>query len=314
MSIEARFRAAERRLLATNGVDASERVLRLAHPATNVRVQESGTGDPIVFLNGISAPGAGFAPLLPHVAGRHVLVDLPGHALSDPFDWDGDSLRRVAVSVVTGVLDGLGLDRVPIVANSLGGMIALWTSLDAPERVSRLVLVGEPAVALPGARGSAMMGMLTSPAFGRAFQWSMNLPSPRFLVRQMMRGAIGADAAGKASDDLIDVHALALRLPGRARSFRSLLRRVLDGRTPRPENVLTDAELRRITEPTLFVWGDGDVFLGPDAGRVSVDAMPGARLEVVPGGHDPWIDDPVRVGALVAAFLDAAPRSPSTSV
>ena len=44
------------------------------------------------------------------------------------------------------------------------------------------------------------------------------------------------------SDDLVDMHLLSLRLPGQAASFRSLQRRLLHGRTPRPAHILADAE------------------------------------------------------------------------
>ena len=102
---------------------------------------------------------------------------------------------------------------------------------------------------------------------------------------------------------MIDLHALPMRLPGQAASFRSLLQRLLDGRTPRPENVLTDAELRSFIVPLLFVWPDDDVFLGPAVGKPSVDKIPSARFETMPGGHFPWYDHPDRCAALVTGGL-----------
>lgn len=306
-AVEQRYRAVERRLFTAHRIGGREHIIHLRRLGTRVRVHESGTGEPVLFLNGISAPGAGFAPLLPHVAGRQVVVDLPGHGLSDPYAWHRGSLRAQAVDAVTGVLDALRIERAALVANSLGGMIALWTALDSRDRVRALALLGEPAVALPGARGSVAMGLLTAPVAGRIFQWTMTLPAPRPAVRATMASAIGRPAARAASSDLLDLHALALRLPGRAHSFRVLLGRVLDGRSPRPELVLSDEELRRLALPVLFVWGDADGFLSPADGRASVERMPNARMEVVRGGHSPWLDDPAAVGAMIARFLDDAP-------
>ena len=105
------------------------------------------------------------------------------------------------------------------------------------------------------------------------------------------------------SDDIVDLHVLSLRLPGQAASFRSLQRRLLHGRTPRPEHVLTDAELRSFTVPLLFVWPDDDRFLAPAVGKPSVDKIPGARFVTMPGGHFPWYDDPDQCAALVAEGL-----------
>ena len=71
----------------------------------------------------------------------------------------------------------------------------------------------------------------------------------------------------------------------------------------RTENHFTDDETRRIKPPVLFIWGDRDVYGGPQIGRRAVELMPAARLEVIPGGHAPFLDDPERCGALITAFL-----------
>jgi pimeloyl-ACP methyl ester carboxylesterase len=302
-----RFRGVEIRVRDAYGIVARERWVDVAEPQVRVRVQEVGDGPAVIFVNGISAPGMGFAPLLPHLPGyRHLLLDLPGHGLAPPYLWRGRSLREQAVAILVGVLDGLDLQQATFVANSLGGMFTLWTALDAPARVSNAVIIGEPAVALPGARGNLSMALVTAPALGRFVQWGMRLPAPRFVTRAVMAGALGRPATKLISDDLLDLHTLSLQMPGQARSFRSLLRRNLKGRTARPENVLTADELARFTMPLLFVWGDQDVFLSPERGRVSVDAIPTARLETVPGGHDPWLDDPERCAALISTALATA--------
>ena len=61
---------------------------------------------------------------------------------------------------------------------------------------------------------------------------------------------------------------------------------------PRPENFLREDELRRIEAPVVFIWGDHDVYGGPEIGRRAVGLMPNARLETIPGVHAPFLDDP----------------------
>jgi pimeloyl-ACP methyl ester carboxylesterase len=304
MGVEARFRAAEQRVGPANGLDVRERWVDIASPPVRVRLLESGAGDPVLFINGISAPGIGMAPLAGRLSGRrHLLIDLPGHGLSPPYLWQGAPIREQAVNVIAGALDGLGIDQVTLVGNSLGGLFSLWFALDRPLRVARAVIVGQPAVAIPGSHGNLTMGMLTAPVLGRVATWMSRLPLPRLVSRLGLREAAGAHAARQVSDDIVDLHVLPMRLPGQAASFRSLLQRLLTGRTPRPENVLTDAELRSFTVPLLFVWPDDDVFLGPAAGKPSVDKIPGARFVTMPGGHFPWYDDPDQCASLVAEGL-----------
>jgi pimeloyl-ACP methyl ester carboxylesterase len=302
--IESRLRAAEGRVAAANGLHVKERWVHIASPPVRVRVLEAGSGDPVMFVNGISAPGIGMAPLAGRLPGRrHLLIDLPGHGLSPPYSWQGAPLREQAVNVIAGVLDGLGIDQVTLVGNSLGGLFSLWFALDQPSRVARAVIVGQPAVAIQGSRGDLIMGMLTAPVLGQVATWMSRLPVPRSSARMSLRGVAGAHAASQVSDDIVDLHILSLRLPGQATSFRSLLRRLLVGRTPRPENVLTDAELRSFTVPLLFVWPDADRFLAPAVGKPYVDKIPTARFVTMPGGHFPWFDDPDRCAALVAEGL-----------
>jgi len=304
VGIEARLRATEQRVAVANGLDVQERWVDIVTPSVRVRVLESGAGDPVLFLNGISAPGIGMAPLAGRLPGRrHLLIDLPGHGLSPPYLWQGAPVREQAVNIVAGTLDGLGIDKVTLVGNSLGGMFSLWFALDRPSRVARAVIVGQPAVAIAGSRGDLIMGMLTTPVLGRVATWMAPLPQPRWAYRLSLREAAGAHAARLVSDDQVDLHALPLRLPGQAASFRSLQRRLLRGRTARPEHNLTDAELRSFTVPLLFVWPDNDRFLAPAVGKPSVDKIPSARFVTMPGGHFPWYDDPDQCAALVAEGL-----------
>jgi pimeloyl-ACP methyl ester carboxylesterase len=302
VGIETRFRATEGRVAAANGLDVRERWIDVASPAVRVRVLESGTGDPVLFINGISAPGIGMAPLAGRLPGHRVLlVDLPGHGLSPPYPWQGAPVREQAVNIIAGVLDGLGIDRVTLVGSALGGLFSLWFALDRPERVARVVLVGQPAGAIAGVRGDFAMGMLTAPVLGRAAISLFRLPMPRFVVRMGLKSTVRADTA--LSDDIVDMHLLSMHVPGQAASYRSLLRRLLVGRTPRPELMLTDAELASFTVPLLFVWGEDDQFLAPAAGKPSVDKIPTARFATTPGGLFAWYDDPDRCAALVADGL-----------
>ncbi|MFD5180270.1 alpha/beta fold hydrolase [Nocardia sp. NPDC058379] len=300
-ALAARLRATEHRVAATYGLRITERTFALRDRGPTVRTVEiPGSGPPILWVNGLAAPALAFAPLLARFPDRHhLLIDLPGHHLAPAYDWSDRPVREVAAAVLTGVLDEFGLARAQLVGCSLGGLFALWTALDAPGRCTRLVLLGAPATALPGTRATPAMASTAAAVRGRVDEWSMRLPSPRFVARAALATALGPETARAMSDDLLDLHRLPLRLPGKAASYRALLRRLIQGRVPRPDAVLTDAELARIDVPALFVWGARDVFCPPDRARRSVAMIPGAHLAVVPGGHNPWLDDPPGCAELI---------------
>src|SRR5207302_5246485 len=101
---------------------------------------------------------------------------LPGHRRSPPYGWRGAPVREQAVRILAELVDGLGIDQVTLVGNSLGGLFSLWLALDQPSRVARAVMVGQPAVAFAGARGDVIMGMVSAPVLGRLATWGMRLP------------------------------------------------------------------------------------------------------------------------------------------
>jgi len=67
----------------------------------------------------------------------------------------------------------------------------------------------------------------------------------------------------------------------------------------RPENVFDDDELRAISAPVQLIWGDRDVYGGPEVGQRAAALLPDARLEVIEGGHAPFLDDAERCADLV---------------
>lgn len=112
---------------------------------------EAGVGNDqtVVLLHG-GGPGAAswtnfsrnIAVLARHF---HVLaVDQPGYGHSDKRAEHGQ-FNRYAAMALKGLFDQLGLGRVPLVGNSLGGGTAVRFALDYPARAGRLVLMARGA-------------------------------------------------------------------------------------------------------------------------------------------------------------------------
>jgi pimeloyl-ACP methyl ester carboxylesterase len=304
--VRERLLRAERRLFDHYGLSVETRELLLDDPPVRVRVLESGAGRPLVVIHGSGMSGATWAPLMAHLAGRRVVaVDLPGFGLSDPFDYSGRTLRRHAVAQLGSLLDALGLVRADLVGTSLGAMWALCFALEAPERVSRLVAIGVPAVALEGMHPDPGFALLSRPVLGAlAVRLS---PPPAPLMRRSMTGVLGRRAVELTPDEWFEVARLDMRTPAWRRAMRShMLLAVRSGR-PVPENFLTPDELGRLKTPVLFIWGQDDVYGPPAIGLRAAEQMPCARLEVVSGNHAPFLDHPAECARMIEAFTAVAP-------
>ncbi|HEX2104173.1 MAG TPA: alpha/beta hydrolase [Solirubrobacteraceae bacterium] len=298
------FEDAERRLFACWGLAYRSRSLALRDPPVSIAVRESGAGDPIVFIHGSGMSGATWAPVIAHLPERRsIAIDLPGFGLSDPHSYSGRPLRAHAVAQLTSVLDALGMDRAPLVGTSLGAMWALCLAVDEPARVSAVVSIGMPAVALAGLRADPFFTVLTIPVVGRIASRVLPQPGSVKATRIGMKGVMGQAAQDRTPDEFFEVVSAGMRMPGWREAMWTHLNLALRFGRGRPENVLADEELGSIAAPVLFIWGRDDAYGGPEIGHRAAALIPGARVEVMPGSHAPFLDDPQRCAALIRQTL-----------
>lgn len=114
-------------------------------------------GPPLVLVHGLGVSGRYLVPVAEELARsrRVFLPDLPGFGRSAPPRdvLDVPGLRRALVAW----LDSAGIERTPLLANSLGCQLVVDLAVAAPERVEALVLVG-PTVD-PAARSLARQAL-----------------------------------------------------------------------------------------------------------------------------------------------------------
>lgn len=84
-----------------------------------------GQGEPLLLLHGIGGEKGIWAPVLDALSRERevIAVDLPGFGESRRLD--GVQTPAALAAAVAGFLDGLGLERVHVAGNSLGGALAL---------------------------------------------------------------------------------------------------------------------------------------------------------------------------------------------
>ncbi len=138
MSYQPQTEAATSRFL---NVDEGGRTLR-------IHINDCGDGkETVVMLHG-SGPGAtGWANFSRNIdplveAGyRVLLLDCPGWGKSDAIVNSG-SRSDLNARILKSVVDQLGIDKVHLLGNSMGGHSAVAFTLSWPERVAKLVLMG----------------------------------------------------------------------------------------------------------------------------------------------------------------------------
>lgn len=252
------------------------------------------TRETVVMLHG-SGPGAsGWANFNRNIeplvgAGyRVVLLDCPGWSKSDSIVSRG-SRSDLNARILKGLADHLGLDRVHILGNSMGGHSAVAFALSHPERVGKLVLMGggtggaSPFVPMPTEGIKLLNGLYREPTIDN-LKKMMNVfvHDPSDLTEALFQTRL--DNMLSRRDHLDNFVASLAANPRQFPDFG-----------PR---------LGEIQAHTLVVWGRNDRFVPMDTGLRLIAGIPNAELHVFNNcGHWAQWEHADRFNRLVLDFL-----------
>lgn len=251
-----------------------------------------GAGEPVLLLHGFPASSYLWSNVVRCMPDgyRLIVLDQLGYGRSDRPDGAALSVSAHAQRALD-VLDVLQVPRACIVGHGLGGAVAQWMAVHAPERVTRLALVSS-------------VGLSAWPAWRtRVAQFAR--PVARLLPASLVAGQAYAALLRGFDDRDEGRHALDQFL----RPFAQPL-----GRDPllahlaalRPDETAT-LDLGAIRAPTAIVHGARDPFVPVSMARALQRAIPAASLDVLSEGrHYLPLDAPDRVAAAVGALLTRA--------
>lgn len=239
---------------------------------------ELGAGLPLVMLHG-GGPGASswsnFGSTLPGFAAgfRTLLVDQPGFGASDKPPVVGNYYRFAADAVVA-LLDGLGLEKVHLLGNSLGGGTAMRLALTYPDRVGRLVLMGPGGLSLNLFHADPTQGVQRLMDFAAK-------PS-----REALRAFISTMVVnqGLVTDELVEERFADATAPGAQEAMASMGMSFWNAETA--EDGMLWREAHRLRQHTLLTWGREDRVNPLDGAFAALKLIRKAQLHVFPNcGH-----------------------------
>jgi pimeloyl-ACP methyl ester carboxylesterase/uncharacterized protein YndB with AHSA1/START domain len=282
---------------------------RIPWSGGETQVIEAGVGEPLLIVHGGMGNAADWAPLIGRLARnrRVVAVDRPGHGLASFFDYRGVDLWHHAAGFLTEILDALGLSRVDVAGNSMGGLFGIALAEAHPERVRTLTLVGAPAGAQR--RLPAKIGLMAWPILGRLVIAMVRRSTPA-STRSFWDRLIVAHAERLSDESLVFTALAALR---NADGWRSIVSANASARGILPRNLIAD-HLARVEAPVAWVVGERDAFTSPGANRALAahTRVPGPFVVIPDAGHLPWFDEPdvVAEAILVAVTTGATTPAP----
>jgi pimeloyl-ACP methyl ester carboxylesterase len=229
----------------------------------------------VVLLHGIGGPSWGdLAPgafdwPMPGFGGTAPLPEMTFPALS---------------LVLRDALDARGIGRATLVGHSMGGMIAQDFVATFPDRVAKLVLYGTTPIF--GGRDPSFAKAFLKARLGPLEGRGMTEAAPDMLAGVFAEGA-DPEAVRKAAAAMAAIPEAVYR-----ETLRCLT--TFDRR----------ADLARIAVPTLLIAGELDQAAPAKTMRRMAEAIPGARIVVVPGaGHMVHLERPDAFRAALMPFL-----------
>jgi pimeloyl-ACP methyl ester carboxylesterase len=231
----------------------------------------------VLYLHGVPSDGGDWLPFLERTGG--FAPDLPGFGRSDKpphFDYSIDGYARW----LDAYLDAVAAERVSLVVHDWGS-VGLAFAQAAPERIERLVVINAVPF-LPGYRWHRVARIWRTPlagelAMGFTFKWSLR------------RGGLPEALLDRVYEHFDH---------GTQRAILKLYRSA-----PPATLEAAGARLGDVTAPALVVWGEPDEYLPTEFAHAYAERLGGdARVELVGGGHWPWLERPDVVDT-VAAFL-----------
>jgi pimeloyl-ACP methyl ester carboxylesterase len=260
----------------------------------------SGEREPIVFVHGLGGQWQNWLENLPRAAQdrRVIALDLPGFGLS-PMPRERITIPGFG-QTVDALCELLGLARVDVVGNSMGGYIGAEVAIQFPDRVDQLILVSAAGIT------SADIAHRPILTFGRVAAAVATYGAARhrdIAARPKSRHVALALVARHPSllkpDLAYEGFFKGTGKPGFDAALRASLEYDFRDRLP------------GIRQPTLIVWGENDSIIPVKDAHEFERLIPDSRKVVMQDtGHIAMAERPATFNNLMMEFL--AERGPAS--
>jgi pimeloyl-ACP methyl ester carboxylesterase len=266
-------------------------------PAGRLAYHERGSGPPIVFVHGVFANAALWSRVVPLLADRFrcIVPDWPLGSHSDPLEAGADVSPPAVAAMIGELIDGLELQGPTLVGNDTGGALCQMYVVDAPDRVSRLVLTNCDAYdKFPPQPFTYLVWVPHVPGAVLLLATSMR---PRFMRRlPIAYGWLAKRMPREVEDAFVEP---VMTSKGVRRDIGKFLKAA-----SKKQLMAAAKRLPGLDVPVLLAWGEDDRAFKISFGERMAADLPDARLVRIPDSYTfVALDQPERLAELIAEFV-----------
>lgn len=255
----------------------------------NLYYEIQGNGEPFILIQGLSGNTSSWYAQVPNFKKYFKTITFDNRDIGRSSKAEYPYSISDMADDTAGLMDKLGIKKAHILGISMGGMIAQELCLRHPDKVDRLLL-------------SCTMAQMKSFSVSFVHPWN-------FIVHN--------DPDGKALISYVITMVMTHKFQQNAEAIAALIKRKLSNPYPqnpnafsRQANALSShnalSRLNNITNSTLIIVGDQDILTPSWSAKEVAAAIPGAKLEIIPGGgHCLFWEIPDRFNRTVIDFLKA---------
>ena len=211
-------------------------------------------------------------------------------------DYNLVDIRQFAVDTLDTVFEKFNLENVDLVAHSIGAHWSVLLAMERPNRIRKLVLLGNPGNIM-GGRPPLIIRLMGK------------LPLSKLMIKRLTQ-----NDKSKALNVLTKIghsKSLLAKLPrqlGDAYYYFRLLPHYLISAISMLQNAMPpiDAmQLKCLSQPIALLLGTNDNFASQDLGQKIISEIPnGIFFSIKDSGHLPWLESPEECGQMIRNFID----------
>lgn len=253
--------------------------------------EEHGSGEPLLLIEGLGYATWMWYRQVPELSRRYRVITFDNRGVGDSDKPDIPYSIEMMADDAAGLLRALGISRSHILGTSMGGYIAQALAVGHPGLVHTLILActsfgGPNAVPIPQETLAAML--------------RVEGLSPEEVLARAMSTAFSRQFMDEQREEVRRIVAWRLAKPTPRYSWLHQFNAVAAANL--------EDQVRGIADPTLIITGDADRVVPAGNSALLAEAIPGARLRVIPGGeHLLFIEQDQEFNRIVLEFLSEYP-------